>query len=188
MLRLYYIHGFLSGPNAVKAHALANYIKQHELSEQVYFYAPDFPDTPKEAFETLCEFFAQEKSQHPEDKLVLVGSSMGGFFSSLLCQRFNLKAVLLNPCVHPQLYFKSLIGPNFNPVTERHFDLTEDMLPYLKSLDESLVVRPEMLKVFLGTADEVLDHRKALLLFNACDIEILKDTCQAEVFLPNHLL
>lgn len=174
MLRLFYIHGFLSGPNAAKAHALENYINQHQLTEHIYFHAPDFSDTPQEAFTYLCDFFAKEKAEHPEDNIVLVGSSMGGFFSTLLSQRFNLKAALLNPCVHPQMYFKALIGPQYNPLTKRHFELTDDMLPYLKSLDESIVVRPEMVKIFLGTADEVLDYRKSLLLFNACDIEMVE--------------
>lgn len=173
MLRLFYIHGFLSGPNAEKAHALRNYIEEHNLTSQIYFNAPDFADTPKEAFNTLCELFAQEKAEHATDKIVIVGSSMGGFFSTLLSQRFCLKAVLLNPCIHPHQYFKSLIGPQYNPLTERHFELTDDMLPYLKSLDESIIVRDDLLKVFLGTADEVLDYRKALLKFNTCDIEIV---------------
>lgn len=170
MLRLFYIHGFLSGPNAAKAHALSKYLTEHKLENQVYFNAPDFADTPREAFASLCELFAAEKVQHPQDKIVLVGSSMGGFFSTLLSQRFNLKAVLLNPCVHPQLYFKALIGPQFNPLTERHFELTDDMLPFLKELDESIIVRPEMVKVFLGLKDEVLDYRKSLIMFNNCDV------------------
>lgn len=173
MLRLFYIHGFLSGPNAEKAHALRDYIEQHELTSQVYFNAPDFADTPQEAFETLCDLFAKEKAEHPHDQIVLVGSSMGGFFSTLLSQRYCLKAVLLNPCIHPHLYFKNLIGPQYNPLTERHFELTDDMLPFLKSLDDSIVVRDDLLKVFLGTDDEVLDYRKAFLKFNTCDIEIV---------------
>lgn len=173
MLRLFYIHGFLSGPNAAKAHALSNYIQEHKLD--IYLNAPDFPDTPREAFAQLCELFAKEKVEHPGDKIVLVGSSMGGFFSTILSQRFNFKAVLLNPCIHPQLYFKALIGPQFNPLTQRHFELTNDMLPFLKELDESIVVRPEMLKIFLGMKDEVLDYRKAMLLFNACDITIVEE-------------
>lgn len=172
MLRLFYIHGFLSGPNAEKAHALRDYIAQHE-SADVVFTAPDFPDTPKEAFDTLKDLFAKEKAEHPQDNIVLVGSSMGGFFSTLLSQRYSFKAVLLNPCIHPQLYFKNLIGPQFNPLTERHFELTDDMLPFLQQLDEAIEVRPEFLKVYLGTADEVLDYRRAMLKYNACDIEVV---------------
>lgn len=173
MLRLFYIHGFLSGPNAQKAHALRDYIQEHEKGADIYFDAPDFADTPQEAFATLCDLFAREKAEHPQDNIVLVGSSMGGFFSTLLSQRYGFKAVLLNPCIHPQLYFKHLIGPQFNPVTERHFELTDDMLPFLKELDEAIEVRPEFLKVYLGTADEVLDYRKAFLKYNTCDIEIV---------------
>ena len=39
-----YVHGFLSGPNAVKAYALKAYIDEHE--SDLHFWALDFPDTP----------------------------------------------------------------------------------------------------------------------------------------------
>lgn len=170
MLRIYYIHGFLSGPNAAKARLLQDYISKNCDPAEVCFYAPDFPETPKEAFETLIDFFAAERRAYPADRIVLIGSSMGGFFSSLISQRFSFPAVLLNPCVHPQLYFKNLIGDQYNELTDRHFVLKDDMLPFLKALDDSIVVSKYKLMVYIGTADEVLDSSFAEKMFADCEI------------------
>lgn len=168
-----YVHGFLSGPNAVKAHALHDYLATHE--PKIEFQALDFPDTPREALTELQAQLSSWYQSHPQGKLCLVGSSFGGFLSTLLCAQFSCKAVLLNPCSHPQEYFANLCTSYTNPLTQRQFTLTLDMLPYLESLDRSIVVRPEMTQVYLGGQDEVLDYRKSLLLYNQCDIRFYKD-------------
>lgn len=168
-----YVHGFLSGPNAVKAHALKAYMDEHE--SDLHFWALDFPDTPQEALVSLQEQLSAWKKEHPHEKICLVGSSMGGFFSTLLSAHFACKAALLNPCTHPQEYFEALCGPFVNPLTERHFTLTPEMLPFLESLDRATVIRPELLQVYLGGKDRTLDYRKSLLRYNNCDIRFYKD-------------
>lgn len=168
-----YVHGFLSGPNATKAHALEDYIKAHKL--ELDFWALDFPDTPREAYASLIEQIGEWKEKNPHESICLVGSSMGGFFSTLLSARFACKAALLNPCTHPQLYFKALCGDYVNPLTNRAFTLTDDMMPYLQSLDEATVIRPELLEVYLGGQDEVLDYRMSMLRYNNCPMRFYKD-------------
>ena len=173
-MHLFYIHGFLSGPNAAKATALASYLKDHpELASSFSFSAPDFPDEPEPAFTSLQAQLVAFVKEHPQEPIGLIGSSMGGFFSTLLTAQLACPAVLLNPCVAPQEYFPKLIGPQFNPVTQRHFELKSEMMTYLAYLDNLTVVRPELIKVILADQDEVLDKRKSELLYNACDISII---------------
>lgn len=174
MQHIFYIHGFLSGPTAAKATALKNYIQEHHLEHEFSFAAPDFPDTPQEAFQTLNEYFDNFVKEHPNEPMVLVGSSMGGFFSTLLGAKYACPMVLLNPCVHPQDYFEDLIGPQYNESTDRHFELKPEMLVYLKELDEATVIREDLTTVFLGDCDEVLDYRKSMIFYNCCDIRLIK--------------
>ncbi len=170
---LCYVHGFLSGPTAAKAKALQAYLQEHEPTVQ--FWALDFPDTPREAFASLQSQLSKWRQEHPQESMVLVGSSMGGFFSTLLGAQLACKMVLLNPCTHPQKYFRYLIGPQHNQLTDRHFELTADMLPYLQQLDKDTVIRPELTQVYLGGQDEVLDYRLSLLRYNNCDIRFVPD-------------
>ena len=170
---LCYVHGFLSGPTATKAKALRAYVQEHEAGSGISFEALDYPDTPREAYASLQEQLGSWRREHPYEELVLVGSSMGGFLSTLLSAQFVCKAVLLNPCTHPQNYFVKLIGPQFNAMTERKFELTPDMMPYLHSLDDATVIRPDLLKVYLGGQDEVLDYRMSMLRYSGCDISFV---------------
>ena len=171
---LCYIHGFLSGSTAAKAKALAAYIEANqEILGDFKFAAPDFPDTPQEAYAALRAFCRELQAAEPERLIVLVGSSMGGFFSTLLGAEFNCKMVLLNPCTHPQDYIHYLVGPQFNEMTGTHFELKPEMITFLRELDEATVVRPELTRVYLGSCDQTLDWRKSMLRYNACDIQFV---------------
>ena len=101
-MQIAYIHGFLSGSQAVKSRILKQYLAVHH--PHIGFLAPDFPDTPQEAYEELCSF-TRRALEYGE--LALVGSSMGGFMSTLLSIKFKVRAVLLNPCIHPQDYLSN---------------------------------------------------------------------------------
>ena len=140
---------------------LAAYIQEHGDSlGDIKFAAPDFPDTPQEAYAALRAFCRELQASEPERLIVLVGSSIGGFFSTLLGAEFNCKMVLLNPCTHPQDYF-------------HHFELKPEMITFLRQLDAATVVRPELTRVYLGSCDQTLDWRKSMLRYNACDIQFV---------------
>lgn len=160
-MQIAYIHGFLSGSQAVKSRILKKFLENHH--PHLDFLAPDFPDTPQEAYEELCRF---TRSALEYGELGLVGSSMGGFMSTLLSIKFGVKAVLLNPCIHPQDYFEKLIGPNQNPFTKTQFVLDRQMLDYVEQKDrEAQAFDPELLSVWLQQGDEVLDYTKAEKFF-----------------------
>lgn len=174
-----YIHGFLSGSQAVKSKILK---KELALSyPHISFTAPDFPDTPEEAYAALCSFVEQTLStRKPDLPLCLVGSSMGGFFSTLLSIKYHLPAVLLNPCIHPQDYFESLIGEQVNPYTDNHFVLKKEMLYFLKDCDDKArAFDPQLIKVFLQEADEVLDYKKSLNFFKNTSPVVTPGGCHA---------
>lgn len=46
--------------------------------------------------------------------ITLVGSSLGGFYSIYLSEKYNLKAVLINPSVEPWVTMKKHIGEHKN--------------------------------------------------------------------------
>lgn len=156
-MKIAYIHGFLSGPNAIKSNILKDYIKQN--CPHIEFLAPDFSDIPQKAWQELCDFFSPLfKNNEP---VGLCGSSMGGFFATLLSIKYNFKAVLINPCVHPHEYIKDLLGEHYNEATGRKFILEHRMIAYLKELDQCHLYDKDKIKVFLQSADEVLDYRKS---------------------------
>lgn len=157
-----YVHGFLSGPNAVKATILRDHLKERD---GFTFEAPDFPDTPQEAIDSLDAWMSTKDLAGT----LLVGSSMGGFLSTVLQVRYGVRIALVNPCTHPQEYFSSLIGPQHNDSTGRDFVLEPHMITTLERLDrEAAGYDPSKTMVFLQRGDEVLDYRKSLRFYEAC--------------------
>lgn len=171
-MHIFYIHGFLSGPNAVKATLLRNYVES--LSDkQIVFHALSFNDIPQIGFKEITDKIDAFICEHPKEKIALIGSSLGGFYATLLCSRYRCKSVLLNPCVHPQDYFVNLAGPQYNSNTDCHFEVDQHMLDFMKEQDCALQLRPEFMQVYLGTQDEVLDYRKALMFYANSDIKVI---------------
>lgn len=182
-MRIIYLHGFLSGSQALKATQLKDYL----LGREGYtFTAPDFPDTPAEAEKALIEFFTKVKGECDKagGQIGVFGSSMGGFFATLFSHRFDYKAVLINPCVHPQDYFKALTGPQYNPFNDHHFVLKPEMLDDLKRMDSEIVLEPERFAIFLQQGDEVLDYHRAQAFYQGAQIEVQPGGCHAFENLP----
>lgn len=167
-----YIHGFLSGPNALKSRLLRDFLKKSH--PEISFTAPDFPDTPREAEQALEEF----ARSCAKEELCLVGSSMGGFFSTLLSKRHKLKAALLNPCCHPQDFLSSYTGEGYNPETHRHFEIKPEMWHFLSELDQTLEsFDRSLIKVYLQTGDEVLDYRRSLEFYKGSRMKVIEGGC-----------
>lgn len=163
-----YIHGYLSGSNAIKAQILKRILAENYQEHK--FISLDFPDTPKEALKKLCDFC----QNYSYDQLALVGSSMGGFMATILSNLYNLKVALVNPCVHPQNFCKELLGPQYNSCTDTHFILTQDMIDYLQQLDieAQIKFKPQNIYVLLQKGDEVLDYKQALSYYQNAKIDV----------------
>lgn len=154
-------------------------LKDYLMAHPGYdFIAPDFPETPKEAFDALTKFYTDLSKRH--DQICLVGSSMGGFYSTLLQCKFGFRIALINPCIHPQEHFMDYIGPQFNPVTETHFELKPEMIEYLKELDgQAKGYDPKKTLVLLQSGDEVLDYKKSLDFYKDSEIDLTEGGCHA---------
>ena len=98
----------------------------------------------------------------PADELTLIGSSLGGFYATVLAERLGCRAALLNPAVHPHRHFGRYLGPQENMYTGEAFVLTEEHVQELRALDPPAITRPERYLLFVETGDEVLDYREAV--------------------------
>lgn len=70
--------------------------------------------------------------------------------------------VLVNPAVRPRELFADYLGPQKNLYTGEEYVLTPRHIEELRALEVKSVTRPERYLVLLGTADEVLDYRRAV--------------------------
>lgn len=99
------------------------------------------------------------------DDLTLIGSSLGGFYATVMAERLGCRAALVNPAVHPHAHFSRYLGPQKNLYTGEEFILTRDHIDELRAMDPPRITKPGRYWVFLETGDEVLDYRDAVAYY-----------------------
>jgi hypothetical protein len=155
-LTLLYLHGFLSSPASEKACQTRRYAETLDGVTDILI--PELKSGPGETVAQLQDLLAGRDT----DCLGLIGSSLGGFYATVLAERFNVPAVLINPAVQPAQYWQDYLGEHRNFHSGEIHEVTRDHIRQLQEMDPPAIDRPEKYRVYLQRHDEVLDHRQAL--------------------------
>lgn len=149
-----YIHGFGSSGQASKAKLLRSYCQ----SKGIRFIAPSLSHIPDLAIGTLSELI---ESYLENEKVYLMGSSLGGYYSLYLSDKYDLKAVLINPAVNAPETLQRALGHGKSYYDNSAYEWNESHLDMLVNyeIEEPTV---ENLLVLLQKGDEVLDYEEAV--------------------------
>jgi predicted esterase YcpF (UPF0227 family) len=161
---LLYLHGFNSSPASYKAQALLRYMREHGLEQQLSL--PEIKPFPAEAYQQLLAEYTALSERF--DNVTVVGSSLGGFYATVLAEHFGCRAVLINPAVKPHLLLEKYIGENVNYYSSVRWRLDPEHIEQLRSLDVAHITSPERYWLMLQTGDETLDYRAAETKYAAC--------------------
>jgi len=148
-----FIHGFGSSGHSFKAELVKKYFKEEDVLSPSLSYVPDLAiDTLKEIIE-----FALKK----EEKVYLMGSSLGGFYAAYLSELYGLQAVLINPAVNPFKTLTRAFPKAMNYYDESSFEWRQSHVEMLKKYDTTPSEQKNLL-LMLQKGDEVLDYKEAL--------------------------
>ena len=157
---LLYLHGFNSSPLSGKASETAQYCAARDIACAV----PGLHHRPAEAAKQM------EALLESADIRLVVGSSMGGFYATWLCERHpQLRAVLINPAVkiaEKLANEKGKIQKNFH--TNEEYTFTADHLQEFRAMETEGVADPTRYLLMLQTGDELLDYREAETFYAGC--------------------
>ncbi|MCE2914535.1 MAG: YqiA/YcfP family alpha/beta fold hydrolase [Rubrivivax sp.] len=145
------MHGFRSSPLSFKAQRLAAWCRENR--PDLHWACPQLPPSPREAI-ALCEGLLAEA---PIDTWAVLGSSLGGFYATVLHQRHGLPAVLINPAVAPARDLAAHIGEQqtwHRP--EDRFFFRPEYVAELQSMTQPGLRDPARVLAVLATGDEVL--------------------------------
>jgi len=166
MTKILYIHGLNSSPASSKAQQLFIAMRQMGIAGQLYL--PALHHHPRQAIAQL-EALIDEAD---DEQLVLVGSSLGGYYATFLAHQHGLKAVLINPSVRPHKRIAETQVLQTNYYTGETWLPTEDHVTALAELEVSAPQNPQRCQVWLQTADETLDYREAEAFYRGCSLRI----------------
>lgn len=104
-MNLIYIHGLDSDANSTKGLLLEKYCQQHHPDITVL--RPDLNKSPAQVREQLLslieELSSSKDEQTESSNTLLIGSSLGGYFSTLISNQIGCPALLLNPSTQPDI-------------------------------------------------------------------------------------
>lgn len=161
---LVYLHGFNSSGGSGKA----TWLRQHLPDLTVL--SPTYPaHDPDRASVFLRDYFARTRREHPDDgKLLLVGSSLGGFWARHLAAELNAGMVLINPGIHPDVDLLDVVGPNVNEATGEQYVLTEAQVKAFARVKHSHCDPGIPALLLLDEGDALLDYRVAQAYCRGC--------------------
>jgi predicted esterase YcpF (UPF0227 family) len=95
------------------------------------------------------------------DDVVLVGSSLGGFYATYLSEQLGCSSILINPAITPHIGLKNYVGQQKNLYTNEEYEFTNQHIEQLETMYAPKLKKPERLFLIHTTGDELLDWRVA---------------------------
>ena len=170
-MNLIYIHGLDSDANSTKGMLLEKYCQHHHPDINVL--RPDLNKSPQDVFDKLIRLVEEWGS---DSKVVFVGSSLGGYFSTLVSNHTGCAALLLNPSTQPHVTLQRfahdlLLNNDSNEgqgedelpknqilyTTTVGWDITSADLQWFADHQLSEIHYPKKIAVFIKEGDELLN-------------------------------
>ena len=155
---LVYLHGLNSAPQSIKGQLLARAVAQ--LPTPPGLHLPKLAPDPVDAVRDVVRWVEQQGRD--ATKLTFIGSSLGGFYATVLAERFDARAVVINPATKPYRSLESFLGPQRNLYTGETYELTASHLDAMRSLAVERITRPDRYLLLVRSGDELLDWREAV--------------------------
>lgn len=179
---LLYLHGFRSSPHSFKARRLQAWLAQHR--PQVHWWCPQLPPSPAEALALVEE----GTSGWPAGRVAVVGSSLGGFYATVLAQRHGWRAVVLNPAVDPARDLAAHIGEQtayHDP--QLRFEFRREHVEQLRAMRSGAPGVSRHTLAVIAQGDELLDWREMCARYEAVSVRIVEGSDHALSDFDDHL-
>lgn len=163
-----YLHGFRSSPGSRKAIQLREALAARDMVDE--YMCPQLPASPRRAIEVAQAACTLEDPA----RLVLIGSSLGGYYATWLAEHIGCRAVLLNPAITPYEDLKAHLGQQPVYFSDASIDMKPEYLDELLALDTPRITRPERYFLVAATGDEVIDWRTMVAKYAGCRQRVIE--------------
>ncbi len=161
MIAIVYLHGFRSSPQSRKAQQFVAAVAALPAAQRPLLHVPDLQHDPALAIAEVSAWIECELGASGIANLSFVGSSLGGYYATYLAERYNARAVLINPAVRPYEDLRPYIGTQTNLYTGETFEVTPAHFEQLVALKLPRITCPARYFLLARSGDEVLDWHEA---------------------------
>ena len=177
-MNVIYIHGLDSDANSTKGKLLEDYCRQYH--SDINILRPDLNKTPDQVFRQILSLIEGlkhndniEDEKFKSSNTILVGSSLGGYFSTLVSNHIGCPALLLNPSTQPHVTLQRFAKDSAakNNVEEEDldsqiihstaggWDITHADLQWFAAHQLSTINYPDKISVLIKDGDELLNPK-----------------------------
>ena len=179
---LLYLHGFRSSPRSFKAERLRAWLAARRPA--LHWWCPQLPPSPREAMALIEDGLAA----WPAGRFAVCGSSLGGFYATVVAERHGCRAVVMNPAVDPARDLAAYIGEQtaWHDPAQRFFFRSE-YVDELRALSVPAITHPERTLAIIAQGDELLDWREMSARYAGCHRHVLEGSDHALSDFDRHL-
>jgi len=179
-----YLHGFRSSPRSSKAVITGEAIQKMSSAEHTYiWYCPQLLVSPKASMEMIESYIKSSRY----DQLVVMGSSLGGYYANYLAEQYGCKAVVLNPAVRAPRELAPHVGMLTAYDTDEPYDFRPEHIDELISLQVNAITKPSRYFLLAAKGDELLDWREMVDFYKGAHQLVLKGSDHGITEYPEHL-
>ena len=148
-----------------------NAIKDISTAENMIdWYCPQLLASPRESMALV-----EDRINHSDaDRMVVVGSSLGGFYANYLAEKYACKAVVLNPAVRAARELAPHVGLMTAYDSDEPFDFRLEYIDELKSLQVEKISNPTRYFLIAAKGDELLDWQEMVGFYSGAHQLVLE--------------
>jgi predicted esterase YcpF (UPF0227 family) len=127
-----------------------------EQGAPIEWYCPQLLASPRESMDMVQRHIDAIKT----DRLTVIGSSLGGFYTNYLAERYGCKGIALNPAVRAGRELAPHVGMMTAYDSEEPFDFRAEYIDELNRMQVESITHPERYLLLAATGDELLDWQE----------------------------
>lgn len=168
---LVYLHGFRSSPRSSKAVLTGEAVKALSSQDHTFeWFCPQLFASPKKSIEMIVQHIDHSNAQ----RIVIIGSSLGGYYASYLAEKYHCKAVVLNPAVRAARELAPHVGMLTTYDSNEPFDFRPEYIDELKDLQIDQITAPSRYFLIAAKGDELLDWREMVEFYAGANQLVLE--------------
>jgi len=181
---LVYLHGFRSSPNSSKAVKTGEAVRAlSTATHPIEWYCPQLLASPKQSMEMVTGYIDSRST----DRVVVIGSSLGCFYANYLAEKYQCKAVVLNPAVWAAKELEPHVGMMTAYDTDEPFDFRSEYIQELRDLQVTSLSNPARYFLIAAKGDELLDWREMVNFYIGSKQLVLDGSDHGIADYANHL-
>jgi len=181
---LVYLHGFRSSPRSSKAVKTGEAVRALSNKENtIEWYCPQLFASPKQSMDMVTHYIDQSGA----NSILIIGSSLGGFYANYLAEKYACKAVALNPAVRAARELAPHVGMLTSYDNDEPFDFRLEYIDELKALQVEKITSPERYFLIAAKGDELLDWKEMVEFYEGANQLVLEGSDHGIADYGNHL-